>query len=261
MTGTTALPPSRGLLAVDTVGFTRNPGRHQPELSAAIPALLESAFTRCGLAEVWAARCFPRGTGDGYLIGVPHEHTPYLITPLLDALQAVLEEQDRHLRARDRDLRMRLRVAVHLGSVPHTGTDQDGIGTPTNDTFRLLDSDPVRQAVKDSNPDVTLLAAIVSQRVFEDVVRAGYTGTLHPDRLDYVTAEVAEKDFAQPAWLYVPKPSRLPAAATATPPPGSPNAEAGQAAPSGTTIHGNVGTSLSGGTFGSGLTINGGDVR
>jgi hypothetical protein len=64
------------------------------------------------------------------------------------------------------------------------------MGTPTNDTFRLLDSKPIREKMDSSNPDVTFLAAIVSQRVFEDVVRAGYTTDLHPDRLEHVIAEV-----------------------------------------------------------------------
>jgi hypothetical protein len=31
---------------------------------------------------------------------------------------------------------------------------------------------------------------------------------LHPDRFDQVTAEVPGKDFAEPAWIYVPRPSR-----------------------------------------------------
>lgn len=105
-----------------------------------------------------------------------------------------------------------------------------------------------RSTDMDSNPDVTLLAAILSQRAFEDVVRAGYTGSLHPDRFEQVTAEVPGKDFAQPGWLYVPKPSRRNAPSHNAPSHSAaaePNATPSSAT---TTVHGNVGNSISGGT-------------
>ncbi|MDB5910578.1 MAG: hypothetical protein JWP34_4692, partial [Massilia sp.] len=132
MISTRALPPFRGIMTVDTVGFSRNPSKVLPDLSAVIPDLLGQAFDRCGLSEIWTARSFAQGTGDGYLFGVAHDHVPYLIHPLLDRLQQVLEEQDRLLRAQDRELRLRLRVAVNLGTVPDGGDARDGIGTPTN---------------------------------------------------------------------------------------------------------------------------------
>jgi hypothetical protein len=54
-----------------------------------------------------------------------------------------------------------------------------------------------------ASEQVTHLAAVISQRVYEDVVLGGYTG-LHPDRCVGVPATVEGKDFAQRAWLYVP---------------------------------------------------------
>jgi hypothetical protein len=248
MTNTQGLPPFRAIMAVDTVKFSRNPSAYLPQLGAAIPQLLGSAFELCGLADIWEARRFPQGTGDGYVYGVPHEHAPYLVDPILDQLQAILEEHDKVLRSQHRDLRLRLRVAIHLGSVPDSGGEQDRMGTPTNDTFRLLDSKQIKQEMDRSNPDVTFLAAILSQRVFEDVVRAGYTTDLHPDRFEHVIAEVEEKGFAQPAWMYVPKRSRRDASAQQSPAHEPATAEAGIRL-DGTTIHGNVGNSISGGSF------------
>ncbi|SRR6266851_6267001 len=238
------LPPYRGILAVDTVRFTDNRSADQPGLSAAIPAILEQALRTCGIGEVWETRRFPEGTGDGYVFGAPPEYLPFLVDPLFDQLELILEDQSRQLAARHRDLRLRLRVSLHVGPVP----DDEGthsVGKPINDTFRLLDSMSIREALKRANPDVTHMAAIVSQRVYEDVIRAGYTG-LHPDRFDPVTAEVPGKDFAEPAWLYVPRPSRGGDAqelAARTAEPSSSARHAIDSAPH-TTVHGNVGQAI-----------------
>jgi hypothetical protein len=204
------LPPYRALLAVDIEKFSPNPSARLPDLSARLPAILRQAMERGGLQQVWLERRFDQSTGDGYLLGTEPEHLPFLVHPLLGNLQEVLAEHDRQLRALDRGLRLRLRVSLHVGPVPDTGDQwRDRVSTPTNDVFRLLDSGPVREALTASNPDVTLMAAIISQRVFEDVVLGGYT-SLHPDSFEPVTAEIPSKNFAQPAWLYLARASRGP---------------------------------------------------
>lgn len=204
------LPPYRGILAVDAERFTGNPSARQPDLSAAVQQVLRVALERCGHLQIWEQRRFPQGTGDGYLFGVIPEVLPFLLSPFLGALHETLAEKDDSLRAINRETRLRLRVSVNIGPVPDSGDElRDRIGHPTNTTCRLLDSRPVKNALEESNPDVTLMAVIVSQRVFDDVIRAGYTPALHPDQLMQVTAEVPDKDFAEPAWLYVPRPSRL----------------------------------------------------
>lgn len=255
MAATQALPPPRAIFAVDTEKFTRNPSARQPKLRDAITKLLDGAFARCGMGEVWDARMLSQGTGDGYVFAVPLECTPFLLDPLLNRLQEELEEHDQRLRSEHRSLRLRLRAAIHMGCVPDSGGEREGVGTPMNDTFRLLDSQAVKNELTQSNPDITLLAAIVSQRVFEDVVRAGYTSGLPPDRFRPVIAEVAGKEFVQPAWMYVPKPSRAsdrPPRSTADR--GSSDADSPGAAPTGhapnrTTIRGNVDNSITGGNF------------
>lgn len=202
------LPPYRGVIAVDTERFTGNPSSRQPDLSAAVQEVLASAFSRSGHPEMWEQRRFPQSTGDGYLLGVSPEMVPFLIHPLLDSLHEVLLEKDESLRAIDRSLRLRLRVSINIGPVPDSGDERrDRIGTPMNATFRLLDCTALRTALRQSNPDITLLAAIVSQRIFDDVIRGGYVPAMHPDRLEQVTAEVPGKDFAEPAWIYIPRPS------------------------------------------------------
>lgn len=226
-----ALPPYRGILALDAVSFSGNRSSYMPDLSAAVQDSVKAAFHLAGLDEIWADRRASQGTGDGLVLGFLPRYLPFVLNPFLDALQLVLEEQDEKLRARDRELRLRLRVSVNVGPVPDDGDElRDRIGRPTNDTFRLLDSVQLRRVLAQSNPDVTLTAAIVSQRVYEDVVRAGYAG-LHADRFEPVIAEVESKNFAQAGWIYVPKPSRhsspdssaAPGASSAADAPGSEN--------------------------------------
>lgn len=203
------LPPYRGILAVDTERFTRNPSSRQPDLSVGVQEALRTAFDRCGMPALWEQRRFAQSTGDGYLFGVYPETVPFLLHPFLDTLHDVLVEKDESLRATDRALRLRLRVSINIGPVPDSGDEiRDRVGDPMNTTFRLLDCTALKDVLAGTNPDVTLLAAIIGQRVFEDVVRGGYTPALHPDRLEPVTAEVPGKDFAEAAWIYLPRPSR-----------------------------------------------------
>ncbi|MEU3169291.1 hypothetical protein [Streptosporangium sp. NPDC006930] len=205
---TRLLPPYRALLAVDIVKFSRAQGIYLGDMRQLIPQVLERAMSLSGLQEIWGSRRFPDSAGDDYVFGTDPKWLPLLISPLMGSLQIVLEEVDHELAARDRDLRLRLRAALHVGPVLDSGDPwRDRIGEPTVTTFRLLSSTVINNALKHSHPSVTQTAVIISQRVFEDVIRPGYT-TLHPSEFTPVTAEVPGKDFVEPAWLYVPRPSR-----------------------------------------------------
>lgn len=199
------LPPYRGLMAVDCVQFSKNRSVHLAELSAQIPSALETTLTRCGIPQVWEKRRFPQGTGDGYIFGTQTKYIPVLIEQVLPTLQDVLYEMAPALRYQERTLNLRLRASIHVGPVRDSGDQlRDRISEPTVYVCRLLDSKPLRDALRNSDPDVTLIGAMISNRVFEDVVRAGYT-KLHEAEFEHVTADVAEKNFSQSAWLYVPR--------------------------------------------------------
>ncbi|MGC9665182.1 hypothetical protein ACNTMW_01340 [Planosporangium sp. 12N6] len=198
------LPPYRAILAVDAKGFTDEPGSTHQAISGLIPQLVGVAFTRSGLAEVWETPSFFGPTGDGFAVGLPTEVLPSLVHPFLNELQRTLARHNRD--ARHAEARIRLRVSLHVGPLPvdpvnpHLG----GNGTPRNDTHRLLDSKPVRAILAAASAEVTFVAAVLSDRVFHDVVVAGYTGR-HPDHFVEVSATVPGKQFAQRAWLYVPE--------------------------------------------------------
>ncbi|WP_372499121.1 hypothetical protein [Streptomyces somaliensis] len=197
------LPPYRGVLAVDAKDFTGYPAVQHGPISRAIPQLLRSSFERAGIPEVWEDRRFPGSTGDGYVFGFDPAVMPFVVHPWLATLQDVLAEFNMHSAG---VVRIRLRVSLHIGPLPDTGDEFDGNGTPRNDTHRLLDSRPVKAVLAASSANVTQVAAVLSDRCYQDVVASGYTGR-HPDHFIEVPATVEGKPFAQRAWLHVPAPS------------------------------------------------------
>lgn len=197
------LPPYRGILAVDAKDFTGYPAIQHEEMSRAVPDILEVAFRRAGLTEVWEGRTFPSSTGDGYVFGFEPTAMPYVIHPWLHVLQEVLTEWNVHSLG---TLRIRLRASLHIGPLPEADDGFGGNGTPRNDTHRLLDSRPVKAVLASSSENITQVAAILSDRCYQDVVASGYTGR-HLDYFLEVPATVEGKRFDQRAWLYVPAPS------------------------------------------------------
>ncbi|GGX09782.1 hypothetical protein [Streptomyces noursei] len=197
------LPAYRGILAVDAKGFTGRPAIEHEVISRAVPELLETAFTRAGLQELWDNRKFPATTGDGYVFGFDPSLMPFVIHPLLLTLQDVLTDFNVLSHGA---VPIRLRASLHVGPLPDTGDEFSGNGTARNDTHRLLDSRPVKAVLASHKENVTHVAAILSGRCYEDAVAGGYTG-LHPDHFVEVIATVDGKPFSQQAWIYVPQPS------------------------------------------------------
>ncbi|WP_017586985.1 hypothetical protein [Nocardiopsis ganjiahuensis] len=202
------LPPYRGVLAVDMENFSRTSARNQQVIGALIPDVLEKALTRSDLEQVWKEKRFARHGGDGYVFGTEPEYLPFLISPFLENLQKELEEIQPILANLDRELRMRLRVSVDVGPLPDLGDSNpvSAMGEAMISTHRLLDSAPVRDELKRTDPDTTLVAVIVSRRVYEDVVLGGFT-PVRPARWRQVNATVGNKDFRAEGYLFVPTPS------------------------------------------------------
>ncbi|GGX65516.1 hypothetical protein [Streptomyces hiroshimensis] len=197
------LPPYRGILAVDAKDFTGRPAVEHVRITTLIPQLLQQALERAGLGQLWQDQRFANNTGDGFVFGFDPTALPRVIHPFLIELQELLTDYNIHATATGR---LRLRVSLHVGPLPDAGAPGDGNGTPRNDTHRLLDSTPVRAILAASSESITQVAAILSQRVFEDAVLSGYTRR-HPDHFIEVPATVEGKNFQQRAWLYVPAPS------------------------------------------------------
>ena len=195
------MPPIRTLLVVDTEGFTRHRDVDLPGLYVEMRRAVATACERSGLADAWKAVRFVQGTGDGVLAVFPLDAMTQLIHPFADHLQAVLAECAPRLPARG--------CASGYGSPctpvsSMTSTRSRPASRRTNDVSRLLDCEPLRAALRDSDPNVTFVAAVVSAEAFDMFVRGGHTG-LPPSRFTQVRAKV--KQFDRPAFLYVPTPS------------------------------------------------------
>ncbi|MDG4832911.1 hypothetical protein O7627_26915 [Solwaraspora sp. WMMD1047] len=195
------LPPYRAILAVDAKSFTAEPGSTHEAVSKNLLDLVGEALDGAGLRTEWERPAFLGPTGDGFAVGLPTRILSYLVDPFPRLLQERLAEHNRHARAR-----LQLRVSLHIGPLPADPENPHwtGNGDPRNDTHRLLDSVPVKAMLAAASPRVTFVACIFSDRVFEDVIAAGYAG-MHPDRCLPVTAVVDGKAFSRQAWLYLPE--------------------------------------------------------
>lgn len=195
------LPPLHGMLVVDAKDSTRLPTVEQAVLSRMITELVDRGLDAAGLGTM--EKVFPNNTGDGLAFGFDPVHLPSVVFPFIDDLDEILL----HHNARTPAPPIRLRLSVHVGHVPVTGgLPGDGNARPRSEAHRLLDSQAARQYLVESDANATPLVAIISDRVYQDVVVGGYCG-LRPQRLTEVVAEVEGKDFAQTAWAYVPSPS------------------------------------------------------
>jgi hypothetical protein len=201
-----ALPDHLGILVVDSRGFSRHSDRQQNHLAPLIPDVLERACHRANLAELWQRKSFPDGTGDGYMFGFPPELLPAVVHRYLEHLQAELRSVARSLRA-DR-MSLRLRLSLHLGPVDLLDDPRldSPVGSAMIGTHRLVDAEPLRVLLERSDPDVTFLAAALSEPVMEAAVRSGRSGRYETE---FVATEVRieAKDYAGTAYLRVPTPS------------------------------------------------------
>jgi hypothetical protein len=196
------IPSIRGLVVVDAEGFSRHRDAQLPSLHTEIRRAVAGACERSGLRGSWQGARVLQSTGDGLFAVLPHEALVKLIHPFTDSLQDILA--DAAPRLRSMGMRLRLRVALHAGLVGDEDPETAGVSTATNDLHRLLDCEPLRAALRNSDPEVTFAASILSSEVFDLFVRGGHTD-LQPSQFATVQAQV--KQFDRPAYLYVPRPS------------------------------------------------------
>jgi hypothetical protein len=174
---------------LDVVGYGARPAPLRSEVQRRLPRLVAAMLGNCGfrlesVEHEW--------TGDGINVVLPADADPAHALPVLIRALAAQLTQD-NARAADR---VRLRMSVGIGLVENAAT---GFGGPMIlDMSRLVNSAPLRGALT-VNPDADLVAAI-SDQVHSAIIRPGYPGI---PAAQFTRADVAEKEFTGPAWIWV----------------------------------------------------------
>ncbi|MFI5589231.1 hypothetical protein ACIA5G_29540 [Amycolatopsis sp. NPDC051758] len=182
----------RTIFAVDVEGYGdhRRTTPHRLALREGLYRALLRAFEDAGVP--WR-HCRREDCGDGVFVLAPAEipKGPF-VEFLPNALAVALH---RHNLTHHPGARIRLRMALHAGEVAY---DEHGVTAPAiNQTFRLLDAAPLKDALKSSRG---VLALITSAWFFDEVVR-------HSEGLDPRTfrpVPVAVKETRTTGWISLP---------------------------------------------------------
>jgi O-acetyl-ADP-ribose deacetylase (regulator of RNase III) len=176
-------------LVVDVVGFGRRAAPDQEAVQERLSVLAGQVLHDAGLELDTVDH---QWTGDGIAVFPPNDiDPPRMLSVLLRSIPQRLAEDNRT--SGDR-IRLRMAVGVGLVSLAATGF----AGTMIVDINRLVDSTPLRDAVRD-HPESDVVAR-VSEQVHASLVRPGY---LRPPDGEFRRVHVAVKEFHEPAWLWV----------------------------------------------------------
>ncbi|MEU9191599.1 hypothetical protein [Streptomyces hundungensis] len=186
-----AIPRRRLCLAADMEQYSRLDTRSQSVAQAGLIQLLDEAATMTGLDRAAWAR---QPQGDMEFAVLPAD-TPEatVLGPFVHHLSACLST----LNARPDVPRVRLRLAVDTGVAADAALGHAG---PAPIAVARYVNAPQLKAVLSALTSADL-AVIVSDRLYQDVVRFGHL-SLDPAR--YIRAHVQVKEFGGYGWIHVP---------------------------------------------------------
>lgn len=187
-------PIHRGILGIDIERFARAEWTDpiQVRLRDRLYRLLDGALMDAEIDPSLTARS-DRGDGLWLLVNADVS-IARLLHPLSTSLVTGLADDNEQV---PRAERMRLRVVVHIGELlqdPHGHT-----GASLNLAARLLDAQAFRVVLAES-PAVDV-ALMVSDAVYEGVVRHGYAGIMP---MDWQPVRIHAKETSTRAWLHLP---------------------------------------------------------
>jgi hypothetical protein len=182
--------PPRGIryrlgFTVDVVGYSTRTIDGQRDVQNRLTALFHQFVTIAGIAFV--PENFQRN-GDGFHYFIPDSDVHTAVKHLLTTLPSLLAEDNKG------NERIRLRMATDVGTVGHgpLGFTADAVIRFS----RLADSQPIRDAVKNTDTD---FAALVSDTLYQDVVsRFDDLATL-----PFQPVDVTVKNYQAPAHLLI----------------------------------------------------------
>jgi hypothetical protein len=177
-------------MMIDLESYSKHDGPGQLAVQAALEEVLDKAARDAGLRrETW----FRQDSGDGELAVLPATEPD---VALVGTFPLALEKALGDLHRRD-DLLLRLRVAINHGPAQLAAKGYAGAGVI--EAGRLADARVVRTALARA-PQARLVLAL-SERLFTDVVRGGYT-PWRPS--DFRRLPIEEEKFQGAAWVRVP---------------------------------------------------------
>jgi hypothetical protein len=176
---------------LDVAGFGLRTSPNQHEVQRRLRQLVQATLAECGLALDRLIGGY-QWTGDGINVMLPIDMDPALVLPVLIRSMAAGLGADN---ARSAD-RIRLRMAIGVGLVEPSVTGFNG--PLIVDINRLVSSDALRGALSDF--PVADLAVAISDHAFDLVIQPGYPGI---PAGQFATANVAVKEFSEPAWIWV----------------------------------------------------------
>lgn len=187
-------PEHRALLGLDVVGSARNAGHHLNAIPKAVDRMLRTALDDCGIQRCEVTNW--ENTGDGALLTLPSRH----VGRLVDVSKRIDELAAEHNRWHKPDVR--LRIAIELGPVG----DQPGYYAPKISHSRLLDAPGfktlLQRCIEEGPDDSVNTGLILSDHAFNCAFGGDRNESTRGS--DFVALPVADKEFAQSAWVLVP---------------------------------------------------------
>jgi len=185
----------RSIVAVDLEGSTTRTNPVKGELRRVMYDLLGRSLEAEGITHHLEP---PTDRGDGVLLLIrPHDDIPktVLLDRLIPLLTALLA--DYNAAVTQPALRIRLRAVVHAGEVH--GDDRGFYGEAIDIAIRLLDSTPVKCALREAASPLVL---VVSGEIYYGVIAHGYVDSDAYRPL--VRVRVANKQHC--GWVHIPDP-------------------------------------------------------
>ncbi|MBL7259411.1 CATRA conflict system CASPASE/TPR repeat-associated protein [Paractinoplanes lichenicola] len=193
-------PVNRIAFGVDVVSYSSRTTPQQRELQRRVAGMAERVLAGLGLDLRDTDR---QSAGDGMMVVLPPGVEDEIALPrLLHGWRAQVVADN----AENPGDRIRMRLSV--GSGRFTKAALGFSGSTIISVGRLLDSNAIRAAVND-HPDADLVA-IVTDRIYQDVVGEGYDGLTAGE---FQQIEAGAKTFRATAWLWTGSAGRPAAAA------------------------------------------------
>ncbi|MGC5031040.1 hypothetical protein [Micromonospora sp. DT229] len=185
-------------LAADVTGYSRRPNHLAERTQSWLVRALAEARANAGLDE---ATVVVQAQGDGQFAVLPVGIDESRVIPdLIEGLAEALRRTNHGLSAEER---VRLRVALHRGLMKPA--DSGWVGTAAIAVHRILDSLPLRAAIRDTPAADYVLG--VPDLLYQDVIRHSAVPPL-PHQFTEITIDLPDKGFVEHGWLHVPVGSR-----------------------------------------------------